>query len=184
VTTLRRVVRTPRRGQPVLNWPRRVREHESDAGNAALELVILTPVIILLICMVIAAGRTSIARGSVAAAARDAARQASISRSPAAALAAARASAFEELNGENLSCSPVVSLPGVDADFGMPLGQSATVRATVRCRVSLSDLLVPGLPGSVLLKASFTSPLDPFRGRTLGLGPAGPAASPASGGIW
>ena len=54
---------------------------ERDAGNAALELVILAPVVLLLISFVIAAGRTSIAQGSVQAAARDAARQASIARS-------------------------------------------------------------------------------------------------------
>ena len=54
-----------------------------DAGNAALELVILAPVILFLLGLVIAAGRTSVAQGSVAAAARDAARQASISLTPA-----------------------------------------------------------------------------------------------------
>jgi hypothetical protein len=39
------------------------------------------------------------------------------------------------------------------------------VSATVTCTVSLSDLLVPGLPGSRTLTATFTSPLDPFRER-------------------
>jgi len=29
----------------------------------------------------------------------------------------------------------------------------------------LADLLVPGMPGSKFLSASFTSPLDPYRGR-------------------
>jgi Flp pilus assembly protein TadG len=46
---------------------------DRDAGNAALELVILAPVILFLLGLVIAAGRTSVAQGSVAAAARDAA---------------------------------------------------------------------------------------------------------------
>ena len=64
-----------------------------DAGNAALELVILAPVILFLLGLVIAAGRTSVAQGSVAAAARDAARQASISLTPAAAQTAAMSSA-------------------------------------------------------------------------------------------
>ena len=44
-----------------------------DSGNAALELLILAPVILGLIGLVIAAGRTSVAQGSVDAAARDAA---------------------------------------------------------------------------------------------------------------
>ncbi len=53
------------------------RPRRGDRGNAALELVILAPVIVLLIGMVVAAGRTTIAQGSIDAAARDAARQAS-----------------------------------------------------------------------------------------------------------
>jgi Flp pilus assembly protein TadG len=136
----------------------------AEAGNAPLELVILAPVIVALIGLVIAAGRTSIAQGSVAAAARDAARQASISRSPGQAVTAALASASDTLSGEGLNCKPVVRMQL--AGFGVPLGEPATVSATVTCKVSLSNLLVPGLPGSKTLRASFTSPLDPYRGRT------------------
>jgi Flp pilus assembly protein TadG len=137
-----------------------------EAGNAPLELMILAPVIMLLICLVIAAGRTTIAQGSVDAAARDAARQASIARSPEAAVAAAYASARSELSGENLNCTPVIQMPGVYRDFAAPVGTPAAVTARVTCRVSLADLLIPGLPGSKTLRASFTSPIDPYRGRT------------------
>lgn len=135
-----------------------------EAGNAALELVILAPVIVLLICMVIAAGRVAIAKGSVDAAARDAARQASIARSPDAARAAAIASARAELAGDGLNCNPRVFVD--TSQFGTPLGQPASVSATVFCRVSLSGLVLPGLPGSLPLSFTFRSPLDPFRGRT------------------
>jgi uncharacterized protein (UPF0333 family) len=143
-----------------------------DAGNAALELVILAPVIVLLIGMVVAAGRTSIAQGSVDAAARDAARQASIARSPAAALTAAQDSASATLAGESLDCTPAIQMPGLDQAFATPVGQPASVTAIVQCTVSLSDLVVPGLPGSKRLTGRFTSPLDPFRGRTAGSGGA------------
>jgi Flp pilus assembly protein TadG len=139
-----------------------------DAGNAALELVILAPVILLLIGMVVAAGRVAIAQGSIDAAARDAARQASLARTPAQAQAAALSSAIAELSGENLNCAPQVTLPNLGQEFGVPLGEPSTVRARVTCTVSLSDLLVPGLPGSRRLTATFTSPLDPFRGRSDG----------------
>jgi hypothetical protein len=40
-------------------------------------------------------------------------------------------------------------------------GGSVTVH--VACRVLLSDLSVPGLPGSTIVQASATAPLDPFR---------------------
>jgi Flp pilus assembly protein TadG len=134
-----------------------------ERGNAALELVILAPVLLFLLGLVIAAGRTSIAQGSVQAAARDAARQASISRTPAAAQAAALASARLALSQDSLDCTPVVTVN--TGGFGVPVGQAARVTARVTCQVSLSDLLVPGLPGSKTLTATFTSPLDPFRAR-------------------
>jgi Flp pilus assembly protein TadG len=137
-----------------------------EAGNAPLELMILAPVIMMLICLVIAAGRTTIAQGSVDAAARDAARQASVARSPEAAVAAAYASARSELSGESLNCTPVIRLPRVYRDFAARVGTPAAVTAQVTCTVSLADLLIPGLPGSKTLRASFTSPIDPYRGRT------------------
>jgi Flp pilus assembly protein TadG len=134
-----------------------------DAGNAALELVVLAPVLLFLLGLVIAAGRTSIAQGSVAAAARDAARQASISLTPSAAQSAALSSATAALSQDGLDCDPVVTVD--TTGFAVPVGEPATVTATVVCQVRLSDLVVPGLPGSKTLTATFTSPLDPYRER-------------------
>jgi len=134
-----------------------------DDGNAALELVVLAPVLLFLLGLVVAAGRTSIAQGSVDAAARDAARQASIALTPGAAQASALSSAQAALSRDGLDCDPVVTVN--TAGFGVPVGEPATVTATVSCQVPLSDLLVPGLPGSRTLRFTFTSPLDPFRER-------------------
>jgi Flp pilus assembly protein TadG len=136
---------------------------DRDAGNAALELVVLAPVILFLLGLVIAAGRTSVAQGSVAAAARDAARQASISLTPGAAQTAALSSARAALGQDGLNCDPVVTVNV--SGFGVPVGDPANVQATVTCRVSLSSLVVPGMPGSKTLRATFSSPLDPYRGR-------------------
>jgi hypothetical protein len=136
---------------------------DREAGNAALELVILAPILLFLIGLVIAAGRTSAAQGSVAAAARDAARQASIALSPAAALADAQASALTALRHDGLDCHPLVNVDV--AGFGVPPGHPANVSATVTCVVPLADLVVPGMPGSKTLQQSFTSPLDPYRAR-------------------
>lgn len=135
-----------------------------DAGNAALELVVLAPVLFILIALVVAAGRTSIAQGAVDAAARDAARQASISLTPAAAQAAALASAQAALSQDGLDCRPRVY---VDASqfTSVQVGQPASVSALVVCQVPLSDLVVPGLPGSRTLRGQFSSPLDPYRER-------------------
>jgi TadE-like protein len=138
----------------------------ADDGSAPLELLILAPVILALIGFVIAAGRTSVAQGSVDAAARDAARQASISLTPAAARLAALASATAALRADGLHCKPVVRLD-LQSGFSTPVGQPAQVSASVSCRVRLSDLVVPGVPGSRRLAARFTSPLDPYRSRAL-----------------
>jgi Flp pilus assembly protein TadG len=135
----------------------------ADAGNAPLELVILAPVIIMLIALVIAVGRISVATGAISAAARDAARQASISLSPAAAQAAALASADAALANDGLDCAPTVT-PDL-AGFAAPPGQPSTVTVTVSCTVPLADLTVPGMPGSKTLTAQFTSPIDPYRQR-------------------
>ncbi len=150
-----------------------------DDGSAPLELLILAPVILAVIGLVIAAGRTSVAQASVDAAARDAARQASISLSPAAARMAALASASAALRADGLRCKPVVTLD-LEPGFSTPLGQPAQVSASVRCTVPLSDLLVPGVPGFRTLTARFVSPLDPYRSRTLGLGARYLTVAPAS----
>ncbi len=149
----------------------------ADDGNAPLELLILAPVILALIGLVIAAGRTSVAQGSVDAAARDAARQASISLTSAAARQAALSSANAALRADGLHCKPVVRL-SLEPGFSTPLGQPAQVSASVSCVVPLSDLLVPGVPGSRRLTARFTSPLDPYRSRA-----DGPLAAAAGLGI-
>ena len=141
----------------------RPRKTRGEAGDASLELVILAPAVFAILALVIAAGRTSIADGAVAAAARDAARQASLARTPGAAQAAALASASAALRQDGLGCSPHVTVS--TGGFSVQVGQPATVSAAVTCTVSLSDLLVPGMPGSRTLRASFASPLDPFRGR-------------------
>ena len=140
------------------------RSSDHDAGNAALELVVLAPVIFILIALVVAAGRTSIAQGAVDAAARDAARQASISLTPGTAQAAAQASAQAALSQDGLDCHPVVHVYASQFTTTQ-VGQPATVKAMVTCVVPLSDLVVPGLPGSRKLSFEFTSPLDPYRER-------------------
>lgn len=133
-----------------------------DAGSATLEIAILAPGMLLILGLLIGIGRTQQAHQAVEAAARDAARQASISRSPATAQQAATASAQAALAREGLRCNPAVT---VDATgLNRRVGTQATVTATVSCQVSLAGVLVPGVPGSVQVKAQFSSPVDPYRG--------------------
>ena len=136
----------------------------TDSGSAALELVVLAPVLLALLALVIAAGRTSIAQGSVDAAARDAARQASIALNPYAAQAAGQASARAALRQDGLSCTPVITID--TSGFATAPGQPAPpVSATVTCTVPLADLYLAGLPGVRTMTATFSSPLDLYRAR-------------------
>ncbi len=140
-----------------------------QAGNAALELVILAPVLLFLLGLIIAFGRVSTAENAVSDAAQDAARQASLQLDPADAIAAGQASAQAALAADGLHCDPQVrvhayggnGLPGFQAQVGQP----AAVSATVTCVVSLAQIVVPGLPGSRTITETFTSPLDPYRER-------------------
>jgi TadE-like protein len=132
----------------------------SDAGNAALELVVLAPVLLAILGLIIAAGRTSVAQGAVNAAARDAARQASIALTPSAAQAAGQAA----LREDGLDCDPSVTIDtaGFAAQPGQP---AAPVIATVTCSVPLANLYLPGLPGVRTMRARFYSPLDVYRSK-------------------
>ena len=139
----------------------------ADGGNAPLELILLAPVILMLIGLVVAAGRVSTARNAVDAAAREAARQASVATSQATARQAAISGASSALAADDLQCQPTVRLLNLSQAFNTPVGVPADIRVRVTCVVQLSDLLVPGVPGSITLNAIFTSPLDPYRSRNL-----------------
>jgi Flp pilus assembly protein TadG len=136
----------------------------ADTGNAALELVILAPILLALLSLVIAAGRTTVAQGSVDAAARDAARQASIALTPSDAQTAGLVSARDALRQDGLDCSPAVVID-TSQFTSVPVGLPATVTAVVSCAVPLANLALPGLPGTARLSARFTSPLDIYRSR-------------------
>jgi Flp pilus assembly protein TadG len=135
-----------------------------EEGNAAVELAPVALIFILFLGLAIGAGRITVASMAVQAAARDAARQASVSRTSAHAQAAARSSALATLRADGLDCTPSVTVN--TSGFSVPVGEPAQVSATVTCRVRLSDLTaVPGMPGSRLMTATFASPLDPYRTR-------------------
>ncbi len=135
-----------------------------DDGSAVLELVVLAPVFALIVALLVFAGRVALADHAVAQAADEAARTASIARTQPEADSTADAAARAALAQQHLDC--LSTQVGVDtAGFGHPVGTPATVGATVTCVVRLSDLAVPGVPGTRTVTASGTSPLDTYRER-------------------
>lgn len=136
--------------------------HRADGGSVTLELVVLAPTLILTFLLAIAAGRIAQAHQAVEAAARDAARQASIARDPATARIAALTSAKASLAREGLHCRPNVTVD--TSGFARPIGEPAIVTAHIACTVQLADIAAAGIP-TTTVTATFASPLDPYRGR-------------------
>jgi len=136
-----------------------------ERGSTTLELVVWAPGLLLLIALLTVAARVNSANAAVEQAAVDAARTASSARSAAGAQDLARASAQTTLAAQGLACTTTT----VELDtsgFSTRPGQSATVTATVSCPVRLSDLSVPGLPGTRTVSHTATSSLDTFRERS------------------
>ena len=51
------------------------------------------------------------------------------------------------------------------SDFNKQPGIPGSVNVTVSCRLDLSDLAVPGVPGSRVMRATMSSPIDTWRER-------------------
>jgi Flp pilus assembly protein TadG len=135
-----------------------------DRGSATIEAVIVAPAFLLFVGLIIGAGRVAIAHQSVEAAAAEAARTASVARTAGQARADATSSAEHTLVNQGLQCATLTV--AVDTTgFSTPVGTPARVTATVVCVVRLSDLSVPGMPGTLRVEATVGSPLDTYRGR-------------------
>ncbi|ERH20310.1 TadE/TadG family type IV pilus assembly protein [Actinomyces johnsonii] len=127
----------------------------SERGTMSIEMVVLVPVLLLITMVAVAGGRIVSAQGMVEAASRDAARAASMERSVGAASTAANRS-LSQADTANASCSA-----GVDVG-GFRRGGAVTV--SVSCRVKLSDLGLVFLPGTTVVKAESSAPVDQWRG--------------------
>jgi Flp pilus assembly protein TadG len=135
-----------------------------DTGSITLELTILTPAVLLLLGLVIVAGRIEIAHQAIDGASQAAAREASLARTPQAARAAATRAATANLAAHNLHCTGVTV--SVDTTgFAVAAGNPAQVTARVTCTLDLGDLALPGMPGSRTVTSQAVSVLDTYRAR-------------------
>ena len=133
-------------------------------SGPAVSAAILMPIFALVLMAVAAGGRVSNAADATDQAARAAARIASIQRDPNLAETAATTAAQTALASTGLSCGTVTVTVNTNG-LRSPLGQPATVTATVACQVKLAELAFPGIPGDRTVTATFTSPIDPNRER-------------------
>lgn len=133
-----------------------------ERGSAAIEAAIGVPAFVLLVGLVIYGGRTATTHESLQSAAADAARSASIARDARTATEEARQTATTSITNQNIHCQDI-EVQVDTSDFTKQAGQPGLVSVTVACRLDLSDLSVPGVPGSRLLTATMSSPLDTWR---------------------
>lgn len=133
-------------------------------GSSTLELAIITPAVLLLAAVILLGGRIALAQQAVQAAANDAARSASIARTAGQARGAGNSAGNSGLNNNGITCAGH-SVSVDTSGFGRPLGAAASVTVDITCRVSLADIALPGIPGSITVRGHASSPLDEFRER-------------------
>lgn len=127
--------------------------------STAVEAALLIPVILLVAGVMTAGFRLWHARAELQQTTAAAARAASAARSPAEGSRRA-----EAVMRSASSCSA----PAVSADvtaLALPAGSPGEVTLSASCRIRLADLLVPGLPGSMTVRAHSSSPVDTYRER-------------------
>ena len=131
----------------------------------AVELVACAPLLAAFILLIVFGGRIALANQAVQTAAADAARAASIARTATTASTQAREWATTSLTNQGLACNDV-QVQVDTAGFRRPVGTEATVTVRVSCTLDTADLAaLPGIPRSMPIEASMTSPLDKFRER-------------------
>ena len=137
---------------------RRSRRRRDESGSVTAELVLLTPLLILLLLFVVALGRLASARLEVDGAAAQAARAASIAQSPASATAMAQQTATAALSSDHVTCAQL----SVDTDTSQ-FNPGGSVAVTVTCTVNLGDLTGLRLPASESISSQATSVIDTYR---------------------
>jgi Flp pilus assembly protein TadG len=128
-----------------------------DEGSYTVELVLWTPVLALFIVLIVAAGRIVAAGSDATGASRDAARAASLQTNMTAAETAAQRAARDSFGRQGDRCQKLtVTVSGSVAPGGL-------VTVSVSCTARLSDLAIPGAPGSRTLSATSTVPIETTR---------------------
>lgn len=130
----------------------------TEKGSAAVELVLVTPVLLVLMMFALVAGRFALARNQVTEAARDAAREASTWPTAQAAARAGVQRGLDSLNAGKVSCQQPVVV--IDTSELRPGGETV---ADVTCTVALDDVVGLHLAGSRTFHARAVSVVDTFR---------------------
>ncbi|MFC9033649.1 hypothetical protein [Streptomyces arboris] len=144
---------------------RGVRPVVRDRGSYTLESLACVIVLLPLMGLIAAWGLAGVFDSTADNAAAAAARGASQASDADTALQRGRDAAEASLRQDKRNCtSRSISID--TSGFDRPLGEPASVTATITCTIPLSQLSVPGMPGSKTLTATATSSLDQYADRT------------------
>lgn len=135
----------------------------SDLGAISLEMMVLTPAVLIVLALIMGFARVGQANMKVDSAAYAAARAASISRTSGEASGAAREVAQDVLAQKGINCPADIAVD--TSAFNSAPGESGAITVTITCPVPLGDLAVPGLPGTRTVTGEGSSVLDRYRGR-------------------
>jgi Flp pilus assembly protein TadG len=130
-----------------------------ETGSLAVEMAMIAPGLLLIFALIFAYGRAAQVNGTLESGTRDAARSVTMARSYDDARDRANAVLLDAMKDAPQSCQNSLDLQ-ITGDY-QP-GRPVTV--TARCTYDLSDLGLPGAPGTLTAESSFTSMLDPYRG--------------------
>lgn len=129
-----------------------------DTGTMALELALLTPLLVAFMMVMVGLGRVVEAQSQVDGAARDAARAASLGRSRPEANSAAISAARETLSGRRWCRRQ----PSTTVDFSQ-WRRGGQVSVAVHCQIDLSGLSLIGFHPSRTMIGTATAPIDTLR---------------------
>lgn len=122
------------------------------------EMVVLTPLLVLIALAAIAFGRLESAAAQVSDAARGAAEAAVIWPTTDQANDAAEETAAYALSSDGITCDPYTV--NLDTSDWQPGGN---LSVTVSCTVSFAEVALPGMPGSRTLTQTVVAPIETYR---------------------
>lgn len=137
---------------------RMMRRLSEERGSLSLELVILTPILVILMMFLVEVGRLVEAQGQVDGAARDAARAASIAQDYGLAQQNALQAADSDLTGSAACEAP----PSVQFGGGTDLAPGGVVNIVIHCNVNLSYLSLLGISSTKTIIGRASAPIDTY----------------------
>ena len=133
--------------------------HRDDRGSVAVETAVVAPALVVLLLLVVFAGRVAQAEGDVRRAASEGARAASLEQYPEEAERAAMDVVSANLAASGVGCGRLDTT--VDTSSFAPGG---LVSVTVRCTASMADVALLGVPGERVFEARSVEVIDRYRG--------------------